>query len=81
MWPPRFELMARQPGSKAGVPVSLTFSTTAVFVSGDIGSPNAFSRSVRRAAADQRLFLLAGPALLPAEVGMEHAVLEPGRAP
>ena len=56
------------PGSNAGEPVSLRFSTAAVLRSGVIGSPNWFSRSERSAAADQRLFLLAGPAMLPADV-------------
>ena len=68
MLPFRFEVVDRQPGSNAGEPVSRRFSTAAVFRSGVIGSPNWFSRSERSAAADQRLFLLAGPAMLPADV-------------
>ena len=66
--PARFEFVPRQPGSKSGEPVSTRFSTASVLRRAGIGWPNAFSRSGRTAAADQRLFVAARPRVLPADV-------------
>ena len=66
--PALLEFVPRQPGSNSGEPVSTRFSTASVLRRAGIGWPNAFSRSGRTAAADQRLFVAARPPVLPADV-------------